>query len=162
VDVCVIGAGIAGLATADLLTRYGKRVALLDNGAIAGGSTRCSTAHLTAVLDTRDHELERLHGTEGMQAAARSHIEAIDRISSIVRHENIHCDFQQVDGYLFGTPGSIRSSTPPVSRAPSSGTAVTGLPKRTLPASKAAYLSYVIGALVPRGSVPRGLDWDTA
>jgi NADPH-dependent 2,4-dienoyl-CoA reductase/sulfur reductase-like enzyme len=37
VDVCVIGAGIAGLTTAYLLSRYGKLVAVLDDGPIAGG-----------------------------------------------------------------------------------------------------------------------------
>ena len=32
----------------------------------------------------------------------------------------------------------------------------------TMHTKQAAYLTYVIGACVPRGSVPRGLYWDTA
>src|SRR5256885_12148141 len=38
-DICVVGAGIAGVTTAYLLTREGKRVVLLDDGAIAGVAT---------------------------------------------------------------------------------------------------------------------------
>ena len=36
-DVCVVGAGIAGLTTAYLLTREGLSVVVLDDGPVAGG-----------------------------------------------------------------------------------------------------------------------------
>ena len=36
-DVCVIGAGIAGLTTAYLLTRAGKSVIVLEAGSIISG-----------------------------------------------------------------------------------------------------------------------------
>ena len=45
-DVCVVGAGIAGLTTAYLLSREGKKVILLDDGPTAGGETARTTAHL--------------------------------------------------------------------------------------------------------------------
>ena len=45
-----------------------------------------------------------------MQAAARSHTEAVDRISGIIRVEDIHCDFQRVDGYLFAPAGAPRNA----------------------------------------------------
>ena len=38
-DVCVVGAGIAGLTTAYLLGRAGRRVVVLDKGSIGGGET---------------------------------------------------------------------------------------------------------------------------
>ena len=38
-DVCVIGAGIAGLTTAFELARRGVRVTVLDDGPIGGGET---------------------------------------------------------------------------------------------------------------------------
>jgi glycine/D-amino acid oxidase-like deaminating enzyme len=38
-DVCVVGAGIAGITTAYLLSREGKKVVVLDDGPIAGGQT---------------------------------------------------------------------------------------------------------------------------
>ena len=38
-DVCVVGAGIAGLSTAYLLTKAGKKVVVVDDGPIGGGET---------------------------------------------------------------------------------------------------------------------------
>ena len=50
-DVCIIGAGIAGMSTAYLLAREGKAVVVLDDGPIGGGMTARTTAHLTNALD---------------------------------------------------------------------------------------------------------------
>lgn len=105
-DVCVIGAGITGLTTAYLLTQAGKSVVVLDDGAIGSGATGRTTAHLTAALDDRYYELERLHGADGARLAADSHSAAIQQIDWIVTKENIDCDFAGVDGYLFAPPGT--------------------------------------------------------
>ena len=66
-DVCVVGAGIAGLTTAYLLTREGKKVILLDDGPTAGGETARTTAHLVYYNDDGMAEVEKLHGTDGLQ-----------------------------------------------------------------------------------------------
>lgn len=99
-DVCVIGAGIAGLTTAYLLAKSGKSVIVIDDGAIGGGETGRTTAHLTTALDDRYFELEHLHGPEGARLAAESHTAAITLVESIVTQEEIACDFERVDGYL--------------------------------------------------------------
>jgi glycine/D-amino acid oxidase-like deaminating enzyme/nitrite reductase/ring-hydroxylating ferredoxin subunit len=104
-EICVMGAGIAGITTAYLLARSGKRVVVLDDGPAGGGETGRTTAHLSNALDDRYHVLERLHGVEGARTAAASHTAAIDRIESIVREEAIECDFERLDGYLFVPPG---------------------------------------------------------
>ncbi|MDQ3255155.1 MAG: FAD-binding oxidoreductase, partial [Acidobacteriota bacterium] len=61
-DVCIVGAGIAGLTTAYMLAREGKSVVVLDDGVIAGGETVHTTAHLSNANDDRYYELERMHG----------------------------------------------------------------------------------------------------
>ena len=104
-DVAVIGAGIAGITTAYLLALEGRRVVVLEDGAVGGGETGRTTAHLSNALDDRYHVLERLHGQEGARLAAASHAAAIDRIESIVGAEKIDCDFRRLDGYLFVPPG---------------------------------------------------------
>jgi len=100
-NVCIIGAGIAGLTTAYLLAREGKGVVVLDDGPIGGGMTARTTAHLTNALDDRFYELERLFGEEGARLAGESHTAAIDRVEAIVGEEKLDCEFERLDGYLF-------------------------------------------------------------
>jgi glycine/D-amino acid oxidase-like deaminating enzyme/nitrite reductase/ring-hydroxylating ferredoxin subunit len=105
VDVCIVGAGIAGMTTAYLLARAGRSVAVLEDGSIGHGMTGYTTAHLTAALDDRYCELERYHGDDGIRMAASSHSQAIECIERIVAAEQLECDFMRVDGYLFAPPG---------------------------------------------------------
>ena len=100
-NVCVIGAGIAGMTTAYLLARAGRAVVVIDDGPIGGGETSRTTAHLTAALDDRYYNIESMHGQEGSRIAAESHMSAIHRIESIASMEDIDCDFERVEGYLF-------------------------------------------------------------
>jgi glycine/D-amino acid oxidase-like deaminating enzyme/nitrite reductase/ring-hydroxylating ferredoxin subunit len=107
-DVCIVGAGIAGMTTAYLLSKEGKSVVVLDDGSIGGGMTGRTTAHLVNALDDRYFELERLHGERGARLAAESHTAAIDRVEEIVRNEKIDCGFERLDGYLFVPPGEAK------------------------------------------------------
>ena len=244
-NVCVIGAGIAGMTTAYLLARAGRAVTVIDDGPVGGGETGRTTAHITAALDDRYYRLEKLHGEGGARLAAESHSAAIARIESIASLEDIDCDFERVDGYLYLAAGEKREElereleathraglreTEIVDRAPvefwNTGPAlrfprqaqfhplkylngltrailrdgghiytgthaekiVDGEPCRVttsddfvitadhivvatntpvndwviLHTKQAAYRTFVIGARVPRGSVPRALYWDTA
>src|SRR5262245_57356956 len=104
-DICVIGAGIAGMTVAYLLAREGQQVTVVDDGPVGGGETSHTTAHLTNVHDHRYADLEHLHGPEGARIAAESHSVAIDTIESIARRERIDCDFERLDAYLFVPPG---------------------------------------------------------
>src|SRR5687768_6157076 len=103
-DVCIVGAGIAGMSTAYILAREGKSVVVLDDGRIGGGMTERTTAHLSNAIDDRYFEIERIHGAKGARLAAESHTAAINRIEAIVEDENIDCEFQRLDGYLFAPP----------------------------------------------------------
>lgn len=103
-QVCIVGAGIAGLTTAYLLAREGTSVVVLDDGPIASGMTQRTTAHLSNALDDRYTKIERLHGQKGARLSAESHTAAIDLIEKISADEKIDCDFQRLDGYLFTAP----------------------------------------------------------
>jgi glycine/D-amino acid oxidase-like deaminating enzyme/nitrite reductase/ring-hydroxylating ferredoxin subunit len=100
-DVCVVGAGIAGLTTAYLLTRAGKNVIVLESDEIGSGETGRTTAHLAFALDDRFTELERLFGKGGARLAAESHMAAVDRIEAVVNELSLDCEFERLDGYLF-------------------------------------------------------------
>lgn len=103
-DVCIVGAGLAGLTTAYLLAREGASVVVLDDGPVGGGMTARTTAHLSNALDDRFSELERLFGEEGSRLAAASHTAAIEKIASVVGEEQIECELERLDGYLFLHP----------------------------------------------------------
>src|SRR2546422_2714983 len=107
-NVCIVGAGIAGMTTAYLLAREGKSVVVLDDGPIGGGMTGRTTAHLVTALDDRYFQLERLHGERGANLAAESHAASIDQVERIVREEKIDCEFERLDGYLFVPPGESK------------------------------------------------------
>lgn len=100
-NVCIVGAGIAGLTCAYTLLREGKSVVVLDLGTIGGGQTSLTTAHLSWILNDRYFEIESYLGLEFAKLAASSHAGAIDYIEKIVQDEKIACDFERVDGHLF-------------------------------------------------------------
>ena len=99
--VAIVGAGIAGITTAYLLAKAGKKVAVFEDGYVGSGETGRTTAHLVNALDDRYYDLQKFFGDEKAKLAAESHTEAINRIEQIVNTEKIDCDFERVDGYLF-------------------------------------------------------------
>lgn len=108
-DVCVVGAGIAGLTTAYLLAREGRSVVVIDDGPVGGGETGRTTAHLATIPDELFVALEKLHGRDGARLAHESHGAAVDTIESIARKEGIDCAFERLDAYLFLGPGQKAS-----------------------------------------------------
>src|SRR5215207_8566161 len=110
VDVAIIGGGIAGLTTAYLLSKSGKKVAVIEDGYIGSGETGRTTAHITHALDDRYYNLEQKHGLDGARNAADSHTAAINLIESTVKEENIDCDFERLDGFLFLDPTDRKES----------------------------------------------------
>lgn len=139
VDVCIVGAGIAGMTIAYMLTKAGKTVAVLDDGPLANGQTSMTTAHLTCVLDERYFELERMHGEEGARLAAESHMTAINRIETIVASEKIDCDFERLNGYLFLAPGEDEETL-----------------ARELAASQRVGIDSALVELAPKPAIERG------
>ncbi len=99
-DVCIIGGGISGLTTAYLLTKAGRRVVVIDDGAIGGGETSRTTAHLSNALDDRIYRVEEWHGAAKAKLAVESHASAIGEIERISETEKIDCDFLRVEGFL--------------------------------------------------------------
>jgi hypothetical protein len=63
VDVVVIGGGIAGLTTAYLVSKSGKKVVVIEDGYIGSGETSRTTAHITHALDDRYYNLEKRQET---------------------------------------------------------------------------------------------------
>ncbi|MCP3098147.1 FAD-dependent oxidoreductase [Myxococcus sp. K15C18031901] len=101
VDVAVIGGGIAGLTTAFLLKRAGKRVAVLEMHRVLSGQTGQTTAHLTELLDTPYSTLRRDFGEKGARLAATSSRVALEQVATLVETLGLDCDFQRVPAFRF-------------------------------------------------------------
>ncbi|HKQ12813.1 MAG TPA: FAD-dependent oxidoreductase [Steroidobacteraceae bacterium] len=100
VDVCVIGAGIAGLTSAYLLSKQGLSVVLIEALGIGSGETGQTTAHI-AVPDDRYWHIEKTLGARAARQVAESFGAAADLIEATTRDEAIDCDFERVSGYLY-------------------------------------------------------------
>ncbi|MED5621955.1 FAD-dependent oxidoreductase [Ideonella sp. BN130291] len=108
-DVCVIGGGIAGLTTAYLLSREGRRVVLLEAmDSLAGGETGRTTAHFMPPDDRYFHIAESF-GEEASRKVARSFKLATDLAETIAGTESPDCNFQRLDGYLYCLPGQDKT-----------------------------------------------------
>ena len=103
-DVCIVGAGIAGLTVAYELLKNDVKVAIFDRERLGLGETGLTSAHLSSALDDGYHSLQKMHGFEGARLAAESHTRAIDYIEHLQLAENIACEFEGVNGYLFLGP----------------------------------------------------------
>lgn len=104
-DVCIIGAGIAGLTSAYLLAQQGKQVVLIDAMGIGAGETGRTTAHFFPP-DEWYAQIERTFDGETARLIADSYARAIDLVEGIVRKEEIDCEFERLDGYLYTLPGN--------------------------------------------------------
>ena len=107
-DVCVVGAGLAGLSVAYHLAREGRRVVVVERDEIGSGDSGVTTAHLASALDERFVELERTFGVDGARLAYDSPQAAIEAIGRTVAEEGIECGYARLDGYLFLGPGDDR------------------------------------------------------
>jgi glycine/D-amino acid oxidase-like deaminating enzyme/nitrite reductase/ring-hydroxylating ferredoxin subunit len=103
--VCVVGAGIAGLTCAYLLSRQGKDVVLIDALGIGAGETGRTTAHFFPP-DEWYADIERSLGTNKARLVADSFSKAVSLVESIIHKEDIRCEFERLDGYLYTLPGN--------------------------------------------------------
>lgn len=102
-DVCVIGAGIAGLTAAYLLAREGRRVLVIDALGVGAGESGRTTAHFFPP-DEWYAGVRRMFGRAGARDVADSQATATAMVEAIVKLEGIDCGFERVDGYLFALP----------------------------------------------------------
>jgi glycine/D-amino acid oxidase-like deaminating enzyme/nitrite reductase/ring-hydroxylating ferredoxin subunit len=105
-DTAIIGSGIAGLSCAYELAAQGQSVAVLDRGAIGGGITSRTTAHLTPICDDTISAMIKLRGEAASRLFYESQCAAVDRIEAICEQHGISCHFRRLDGLLFPAMGS--------------------------------------------------------
>lgn len=106
-EIVVVGAGIAGLSCAYLLTQRGYHVVVIEARAPGAGMTGRSTAHIANAVDEGWRRLVDCRGAEVAHIAATAYRAGIAQIEQIQSTEKIDCDFAPVPGYLVGTADQI-------------------------------------------------------
>lgn len=110
-EVCIVGAGLAGLTTAYLLQQEGLKVCVLEGFEVGHGQSGRTTAHFTYALDSSYARLEKIHGEAGIKLIAKSHEAALKKVREIIAKEKIECDLERVNGYLFSASDDITKYT---------------------------------------------------
>lgn len=98
-QVCVVGAGIAGISTAYELVSSGKDVVMLEARGVLSGESGRTSAHLANALDDHYINIMKKHGREGAQIAADSHTWALNHVGDVAKKLNIECEYRHVPGY---------------------------------------------------------------
>ncbi|WP_066069465.1 FAD-dependent oxidoreductase [Neobacillus soli] len=103
VDVAIVGAGITGITAAYLLSKEGKKVALIEAGSVLNGTTGHTTAKLTAQHGLVYDEYLNHFGEEKARLYFESHMNAIRFVEGMVKEHGIDCDFSKEDAYMYAT-----------------------------------------------------------
>lgn len=93
VDVAILGAGFTGLSAARVLAKHGAKVAVLEANTIGWGASSRNGGMVLTGLKLDPHALANRYGMEPTRQMYADSLASIDLVETIVREENIECDF---------------------------------------------------------------------
>lgn len=101
-QVLIIGGGMAGILTAYLLQKSGKKVLVLEADLIGNGQTGNTTAKITSQHGLCYHGFLKKMGEEKASLYARANQAAIQEYENIIKTEQISCDFEKQSSFVYG------------------------------------------------------------
>lgn len=101
VDVAIIGGGLVGITSGYILKNKGYKVAILEAGRIAHGTTGHTTAKITSQHGLIYNKLLNEFGEEKAKQYADSNEYAIHFIANLIKEKNIDCDFKWQPAYIY-------------------------------------------------------------
>ena len=99
-DVVVLGAGLAGLATALALLRPGRRVAVVEAASVAAGASGADLGHVATGLGMPYTRAVARHGGEGARAIWEWHREGQERLRAQIAGLRDDCGYRQGGGFI--------------------------------------------------------------
>jgi len=93
--------GITGISTAYYLSKEKKDIVVLERGRVSDKTTGYTTAKITSQHGLFYKYLIDNFGKEYAKKYYMANEEAIRNIEKIVKDENIKCDFEKQDAYVF-------------------------------------------------------------
>lgn len=102
VDVAIVGAGIVGITAAWLLKRAGLTVAVIEARRAAAQVSGRTTAKITSLHGGLYRQILSKHGETTAHAYADANEAALAWLARTVTEEQIDCDFERRDAWLYG------------------------------------------------------------
>lgn len=101
-DIAVVGGGLCGLTAALLLSRAGRKVAVLEARRLGRQVTGHTTAKVTSQHALIYDRLSKSLGEADARVYAEANQTALEWIAAQVRDRNIACDFMRLPAYAYG------------------------------------------------------------
>ncbi|MCI8309899.1 MAG: FAD-dependent oxidoreductase [Clostridia bacterium] len=100
-DVCIVGGGLTGITTAYYLSKKGYKVCLIEKDNLMSKTSGHTTAKITSQHGIFYKYLLDSKGKEFAEKYLSANEEAIKNIMDIINIENIDCDFEKKNAYIF-------------------------------------------------------------
>lgn len=100
-DVCIIGGGLTGISAAYELAKCGVKVIVLEKDKIGKSTTGNTTGKITSQHGLFYEYLVQSEGIEFAKKYLEANENAIENIKNIIDFEQIECDFEYQDSYVY-------------------------------------------------------------
>lgn len=101
VDVAIIGGGITGITTANLLKNSGLKVVVLEAKEVGRGTSGHSTGNLYVITDQLMAPIKKKYDISVLQKVVKARGEAFRLIADNVRELDINCDYKPQTMYVY-------------------------------------------------------------
>lgn len=100
-DILIIGGGITGITTAYYLQNSKYRVCLIEKEEMGKGVTSLTTGKISYLQGLIYHKIQKKKGYSISYQYLNSQLDAIKLIKEIISKENISCQFEKKDAFVF-------------------------------------------------------------
>lgn len=100
-DILIIGGGMTGITTAYFLKDKNMKVTLVEQNTVASGQSSKTTGKLTYLQGTILDKIKNIYDVETTLKYIESQREAIEIVKDIIIQNNIKCDFESNNSYIF-------------------------------------------------------------
>lgn len=100
-DILIIGGGITGISCAYELSKFYNNITLVTMNEFYSGTTGYTTAKITYQQGLIYDDLLKNYNLDDVKKFYEFNKIGLERIKEIVNSENIDCDFEEVDSYLY-------------------------------------------------------------
>lgn len=100
-EIAIIGGGLTGLSCGYYLSKENKEVVILEKNTICSHTSGNTTGKITSGHGLFYNYLLQTEGKNKAKQYLEANEKAIKNIAKIVEEENIKCDFERQDAYIF-------------------------------------------------------------